>query len=667
MSRVKDKKLKKLKKQRIWPYILGIFVILIVFYALATIILSFMIINIVFDNLKQAYDSSNRLTTIVEEMWENEDTEALDAFYADLSEAFPYVGEICIVDSDKNVLYSTGDEVPNWDIAIEDVDIQNVNLYLSEDKDNFIYYDNVDNGFIVNIEKFISVLNEMKTEQYANEELLNTKNVLSSEMWVEIDKGDYSVCYKNTMGISSVEFSITVIVIVVICALEIFLLGYYLFSIVSLVLERRKVSKILETDIVTGGNNLTHFFKIGNLILKKKKTNYAVVIVRLEKYRNFCSCYGLHEGEELLELIYNTLHNALTKNELVAHGEKSDFALLMAYNSEEELRERLTHVISHLRQVRSNQKFIFSVGICKTGDFDINIDSLYNYAGVAIGTLSADAENRVVLFTDDMRKEQIWHRQVENDIDRAIADKEFQVYLQPKYSTKEEQLSGAEALVRWIHPTEGFVAPYRFIPILESTGLIIKLDDFMISEVARLQSEWLSQGKKIVPISVNISRVHFARQDLAEHICSLVDEHNVPHKYIELELTESAFFDDKDVLLNIINKLKSYGFEISMDDFGAGYSSLNSLKELPLDVLKLDAGFFREEDKDGRGKVIIGDTIALAKKLDMRIVAEGIETREQVDLLASMDCDLIQGYYFAKPMPVSDFEERAFVKENTEE
>ena len=266
-----------------------------------------------------------------------------------------------------------------------------------------------------------------------------------------------------------------------------------------------------------------------------------------------------------------------------------------------------------------------------------------------------------------MQNDQIWTHKVENDMERALINREFQVYLQPKYSTKEEVISGAEALVRWIHPTEGFVAPYRFIPIFENNGFIIHLDDYMITEVARLQAKWIAEGKKVVPISVNVSRVHFAREDLAEHICKLVDQFGVPHNVIELELTESAFFDDKDMLLNTIKRLKAYGFEISMDDFGAGYSSLNSLKELPLDVVKLDAGFFREADEDGRGKVIVGDTISLAKKLDMKIVAEGIETREQVDFLATQDCDLIQGYYFAKPMPVAEFEQKAFGQQNSPE
>ena len=245
-------------------------------------------------------------------------------------------------------------------------------------------------------------------------------------------------------------------------------------------------------------------------------------------------------------------------------------------------------------------------------------------------------------------------------MERALRAREFQVYLQPKYSTKEEVLSGAEALVRWIHPTEGFVPPYRFIPIFENNGFIIQLDDYMLTEVARQQAKWIAEGEKVVPISVNVSRVHFVKEDLAEHICELVDQFKVPHDVIELELTESAFFDDKEVLLNTIKKLKEYGFKISMDDFGAGYSSLNSLKELPLDVVKLDAEFFRDKGESGRGKLIVEDTISLAKKLNMRIVAEGIETREQVDFLADLNCDLILGYYFAKPMPISEFEERAF-------
>lgn len=167
----------------------------------------------------------------------------------------------------------------------------------------------------------------------------------------------------------------------------------------------------------------------------------------------------------------------------------------------------------------------------------------------------------------------------------------------------------------------------------------------MLHEVARQQAEWIEQGWKVVPISVNVSRAHFTREDLAEHICEIVDQYHVPHNVIELELTESAFFDDKQVLLNTVRKLRDAGFSVSMDDFGAGYSSLNSLKELSIDVLKIDADFFRGANSLDRGMLIVSEVIDLAKKLNMKIVAEGIECREQVDFLTDQECDLIQGYY----------------------
>lgn len=166
------------------------------------------------------------------------------------------------------------------------------------------------------------------------------------------------------------------------------------------------------------------------------------------------------------------------------------------------------------------------------------------------------------------------------------------------------------------------------------------------------------QGKKMIPISVNVSRAHFAQEGLAEHICQLVDAYGPRHELIELEVTESAFFDDKDILVKTVKQLKAFGFHVSMDDFGAGYSSLNSLKDIPLDVLKLDGEFFSGDDDDGRGQVVVKEAIQLARNLDMRVVAEGIEKKEQVDFLASQGCDMIQGFYFAKPMPIEEFEKK---------
>ncbi len=667
MSKSKDKKLKKLKKQHVWPYILGIFLVLIIFLILEISISSFFVINLAYDKLQTGYDNSEKITGIIGENWDETNPEAMDEICSYILEVMQNVGGICITDTENNILFQKGDSEPNWEGYIEELSQDDVRFLLSDDSSNFVYFSEDDIYIQMDVIFDDNTMDGMVDDMMSDltpESITKENRITNVDFWYQMTTpdGKYTVCVENTVPIKVSELMYTVLLIGVIAVFAIILIIYYIVSMLSLIFERRKLSRILATDVVTGGNNLQFFVKKGKHILKKNsKNNYAVVIIRMEKYRNFCSCYGVKEGEELLENFYLALQKALSRNELLAHGEKADFALLLTYKDENELTARLNILVDKLNNVKSAQKKYFSVGIYRVEENRSGIDAMFNCAGVAISSLSEDNENRMVWFNDEMQREQLWVRKVENDMESALTNREFQVYLQPKYSTKEEVLSGAEALVRWIHPTEGFVAPYRFIPIFEKNGFVIQLDDYMITEVARQQAKWLSEGKKIVPISVNVSRVHFVREDLAEHICRLVDQFNVPHEYIELELTESAFFDDKGVLLNTIKKLKEYGFEISMDDFGAGYSSLNSLKELPLDVLKLDAGFFRQEDKTGRGKLIVGDTISLAKKLDMRIVAEGIETREQVDFLAEMDCDLIQGYYFAKPMPINEFEEKAFI------
>lgn len=273
-----------------------------------------------------------------------------------------------------------------------------------------------------------------------------------------------------------------------------------------------------------------------------------------------------------------------------------------------------------------------------------------------VGREILGAEAQFAVFDEQILQEQLWQNKVESTMEEALLNKEFQIYLQPKYNPVTEKPIGAEALVRWVSPEDGIISPGQFIPIFEENGFITRLDDYMVSELAKLQSEWKLQGKKLIPISVNVSRANFTKENLAQHICQLVDAYGAEHAYIELEVTESAFFGDKELLQKIIRELKMYGFRVSMDDFGAGYSSLNSLKDLAVDVLKLDMDFFRGDDMGQRGEIVIKEAIRLAKKLNMQVVAEGIEQKHQVEFLAEQGCDMIQGFYFAKPMPVEEFE-----------
>ena len=432
---------------------------------------------------------------------------------------------------------------------------------------------------------------------------------------------------------------------------------YYLISFISVIVSMRKTTKIIYTDLITGGNNWLHFVKRGTGLLKRKSSSrsYAVIHLKMRKYRSFCTCFGVIKGQELIENLYNILKKEIKRKEVMAYQENAAFGLLLIYTEKDELEARIRRIETLLSGALPGMKMYFGTGVylVQTGEDDL--EQLCNNAMIACEMAGEETENKTAYFDVEMNNQKLWERRVEDDMERALANKEFQVYLQPKISTSREVLGGAEALVRWIHPTEGFIPPNRFIPIFEKNGFILKLDDYMLEEIARQQAQWINQGRRVVPISVNISRAHFAREDLAEHICGIVDRYKVPHNIIELELTESAFFDDKKVLLNTVKKLRDFGFIVSMDDFGAGFSSLNSLKELQLDVLKIDADFFRGENVEERGMLIVSEVIDLAKKLNMKIVAEGIESREQVDFLVEQECDLIQGYFFAKPMAIEEF------------
>ena len=289
---------------------------------------------------------------------------------------------------------------------------------------------------------------------------------------------------------------------------------------------------------------------------------------------------------------------------------------------------------------------------------NVNIEDEYNKACAAKNRLLDNDDSAVSFFDTNLVEEEKWVDTVNEKQLEALKNEEYKVYYQPKYDPRTNELKGAEALIRWESPEFGFVTPNRIIPIFEKNGFIVNIDNYMITHVARDQKMWLDKGLKCVPVSVNVSRAHFVDADLAEQIRDMVDREGAPHNLIEIELTESAFFDDKKAMISTIKKLKNYGFQVSMDDFGAGYSSLNSLKDMPLDVLKLDADFFRGENAGERGDIVVKEAIKLAKSLNMRTVAEGVEEKEQVDFLAEQGCDMIQGYYYAKPMPKTDYENR---------
>lgn len=266
-------------------------------------------------------------------------------------------------------------------------------------------------------------------------------------------------------------------------------------------------------------------------------------------------------------------------------------------------------------------------------------------------------EHSYSFFNEDTRNRLYKEKRLEDNMNKALEKGEFIVYYQPKYSLDDvNEIEGAEALIRWNSPEFGFISPIDFVPLFEKNGFIVNIDMFVFEEVCKTLNKWINKGYTPVPISVNMSRVHLYRDNFIENITDLISKYNISPEFIELELTESVVFDNLNILIDIMKKIKEIGFLISMDDFGSGYSSLNLLKDLSFDILKLDRGFLIETTDTKRGKIIISKIVEMAKAIDIKVICEGVETYEQVEFLKEIGCDKVQGYLFAKPMVLDEFE-----------
>ena len=663
MSNAKDKRIRKLRKKRIWPSVLGLFLILLLFSILIFLALGVACLDVVQRKINQSSHRSDRIAGLYEEYNEDnaEQIHTSVLTYMDLEKE---IATVAVTGKDGAQIWSSDGTYPDAGKMAEfergestlDSGIQ---MLIEEDAEQ-IFSDEGDT-LVINSD-IIGKLDVVSL--FAQGEILSDSgeiSLLQLKVWFAVPGNEWNVFVLNHIHVYASDLLMLIVTLVLFAIMIGIFAIYYIISFISVIVSMRRTDKIIYTDVVTGGDNWLYFVKKGTSLLKKNRGNrrkYAMIHLRMHKYRSFCTCFGVQEGEELLEKFYYALKKKLNHKEAMAYHENAEFGLLLYYTDKEQLAVRIEELRETLNGVLPGMKMYFCFGVCQVEPGQKDVEQLYNNALIACEIMGEDTENKIAFFDEEMNKQKLWERKVEDEMDRALANKEFKVYLQPKISAVEERLAGAEALVRWIHPTDGFIPPNKFIPIFENNGFILKLDDYMIEEVARQQAQWITEGRRIVPISVNVSRAHFTREDLAEHICSIVDKYKVPHNVIELELTESAFFDDKEVLLSTVKKLRDYGFPVSMDDFGAGYSSLNSLKELQIDVLKIDADFFRGENVEERGMLIVSEVIDLAKKLNMKIVAEGIESREQVDFLIEQECDLIQGYFFAKPMAVEEFVEK---------
>ena len=421
-----------------------------------------------------------------------------------------------------------------------------------------------------------------------------------------------------------------------------------------------------DTDQLTGGKTKNRFFRDCEKTVKKiPPEKLAMVVLDIDKFKYINDRLGYDEGDRILARVHKTLCDCLDKDELFARTSEDKFACLIKNAPDNEIENRLHEIFTEFD--RRNSFFIkypvnFSAGVCRLGqcrgkydavDFTMAVDR----CKLAKKSIKNKHNSDVAFYDGKIREISLREKDFENAMPQALENREFECYLQPKYGTNSREIVGAEALIRWNSKEFGFVCPGDFIPLAEKNGFVVELDFFILEEVCKMLRRWIDNGKKPIVISVNQSRLHINDDDYIWRLREIVDKYEIPYEYIELELTESVFTEDADRMIAIMQKLHEIGFKLSIDDFGSGYSSLNLLKDIPADVLKIDREFFNGTVNSKKGRAVISSVVDMAKNLEMNVISEGVETQDQIDFLKEIDCNMVQGYYFSKPMKLREFDE----------
>lgn len=426
--------------------------------------------------------------------------------------------------------------------------------------------------------------------------------------------------------------------------------------------HRREVRQIAYYDSLTGLPNFEKFkLDGGSQVAASPGARWSVLYIDLTGFKLVNDVMGFQFGDEVLRYLASVLTREKAEADIVCRFSADNFLMLHAYKERAEVGALCQRIIRGMsgQTIGGKQDVPLSVHIgifCLEDDpAASDISLMVDRAHMAQKSIKNGRSNQYCQYDSGMRSEMLRRSEIEAVMEKALADGEFTFYIQPKYDVDGSRVVGAEALARWIQPGGKMVSPGEFIPAFEQNQFILQLDEYIFTRVCERLRNRLEQGLPVVTISVNVSRVHVRQEDFVSTYQAIKDRCQIPDGLIELELTESIFLENLDRIGSIIRELRAAGFGCSIDDFGSGYSSLNALKGMPVNVIKLDREFLLNEGDTGKGAVIVRSIIQMAKKLDIETVAEGVETPEQLAFLKDAGCDMIQGFIFSRPLPEPDF------------
>lgn len=416
-----------------------------------------------------------------------------------------------------------------------------------------------------------------------------------------------------------------------------------------------------ETDSLTRIPNYSKFYKNAeNEIRKNTDKSYAIVVFDIDRFKSINDLYGMTNGDEALKHIGKVLKDTFGYEENYARMHSDMFTFYMSYDKKGEIIREIEKIRKRINVNDLEFDINTSYGIYLVGDINVPINLMCDRAMMAGRTIKENTMMFCSFYDEQYREEMLRTNEIERDMNKALLNHDFKMYLQPKYRLSDGSLCGAEVLCRWQHPEKGIIPPLDFIPLFEKNGFILKLDEYMWEEACKTIKNWIDEGRYPVPLSVNISRYHIKHNDLESVLTSLINRYGLSSDLLTLEITESLFLDKPEELNRVLVRLQKLGFRLEVDDFGAGFSSLNLIRNISVDTIKIDKDFLDSEIASEKGKIVVNHTIDMAKDLQLQVIAEGVETKEHVEFLRNSRCDIAQGYYFAKPMPLSEFNKLCF-------
>lgn len=421
--------------------------------------------------------------------------------------------------------------------------------------------------------------------------------------------------------------------------------------------ETAALINLVESDSLTKLYNKEGFHqRVKDLFRQHPNSDYDIVVLNVVKFKLINDIFGVETGDKILRFLGDFLWDIAARMKgFAARISADNFAIILPRQQDYESL-LITGFVEAARPYIKKYGLSVRFGIYEITDANIGISIMCDRAKLAADSIKNSYSKMMAVYDEQFRNELLREQQITSLADQALREHQFVVYYQPKCSLADGTITGAEALVRWQHPTLGFIPPGDFIPVFERSSFIVKLDLYVFEQVCQTLRYWIDNSMPIVPVSVNLSRVDLFQPRLIETLKASLKKYDLSSNLINLEITESAYTDNAEKLIQVVRGLQNSGFSIEMDDFGTGYSSLNMLNELPIDILKLDMRFLQGDKTLRDDKNVLAFVISLANLMGFTVVAEGVETEGQVRYLYSMDCQLGQGYYFSRPVPAAEFE-----------